>query len=255
MTADPAFAVATAPCLTDKALLDAWEGAAHRLPPERALAVVACAVGADARAALARWPVGRRDAALLDIHAGTFGDTLDAVTACPACGEPLEVACRIGELRAGFAPVEGEAELRAAGHRVAFRAVRAGDLADAATADDAGQARRGLAERCVLGAWDEAGDPVAPTALPDTVVDALDDALAAHDAQADLRLALACPECGCEWRVALDVADFVWRRVQVRAQALLGSVAALAAAYGWAEPDILAMSPTRRALYLRIAEG
>jgi hypothetical protein len=41
--------------------------------------------------------------------------------------------------------------------------------------------------------------------------------------------------------------------MDARARALLAEVHSLARAYGWTEPEILALSPQRRAAYLEMA--
>jgi hypothetical protein len=237
--------------LTDQGLIGAWEVGASRPPAERALAILAQAIG-PSEAPLGSWPVGRRDAALLDVHAGTFGERLDACIACPKCSEPLELALRAGELRAGSAEPGEEHELEAAGHRVAFRPATGDDLVACGRADPA-DARRAIVERCVTGAWDVDGAPVPARELPEPAIDALDEAMGERDPQAHLRLALTCSECDHAWATALDVAAFVWREVEWCAQSLLGEVAALAAAYGWDEGSVLALSPARRRTYLELA--
>ncbi len=51
----------------------------------------------------------------------------------------------------------------------------------------------------------------------------------------------------------LDIGRFLWREVSVAARRMLAEVHLLASAYGWAERDILALCPVRRAAYLELA--
>jgi hypothetical protein len=81
-------------------------------------------------------------------------------------------------------------------------------------------------------------------------VAALATRIAELDPQADLHLALACGACEHRWTAPLDVADLVWRRVDARARSLVADVAALAAAFGWTEGEILGLSAERRRVYL-----
>jgi nucleotide-binding universal stress UspA family protein len=79
---------------------------------------------------------------------------------------------------------------------------------------------------------------------------AADRAIAEAAERSELSTHLTCADCGAEWTETLDVPAFVWAEVEAAAVGLLTDVAELAAAYGWAERDILAMSPARRSAYL-----
>ena len=245
-------AVAVSPRLTEAALLAAWEDGLRRRPPDRALAVVGRA--APSEDGLEGWPVGRCDAALLDVHEATFGGSFDGVTGCPECGEPLELSFAVRELRARHAAGgEGPAgRIEAGGCAIAFRFPTTADLRAAAAATDAAAAERVLLERCVVSA-ERDGRPVPASELGAEAVEMLDRRLAELDPQSDLRITPTCPECRHRWTVGLDPADFVWREVDARARELLADVAALAAVYGWTETEVLAMSPARRAAYLELA--
>ena len=50
----------------------------------------------------------------------------------------------------------------------------------------------------------------------------------------------------------MNAGDVLWSELQSRAERLLLDVDALARAYGWTEPEILALSSTRRAAYLQL---
>ena len=89
--------------------------------------------------------------------------------------------------------------------------------------------------------------------LPPAVTEELGRRLAAADPQAELRLQLRCPECGAERPAEVDPAAFVWRELDDRARSTLAEVASLAAAYGWSESEVLALSRERRRAYLELA--
>ena len=78
------------------------------------------------------------------------------------------------------------------------------------------------------------------------------DGMSAADPQADVELALACQSCGATWSAPFDIAGFLWAEIHAWAQQLLRDVHLLARAYGWREPDVLALSPVRRNLYLEL---
>ena len=78
--------------------------------------------------------------------------------------------------------------------------------------------------------------------------------LAAADTDADLGVDLSCVACGHDWRAAFDVAEHVWSDVDTAARRLLLDVHRLACAYGWREPDVLALSAARRHYYLELVD-
>src|SRR5829696_1148134 len=147
------------PRLSDPALLAAWEAGAQRNPAERALALAAAGVPAPEGQQVGRWSPGQRDALLLELRAATFGDRLDGLVACPACDEQLEVTVHADDLRA--------------------------------EAGDPGAERELLVEGCVVDA-ERGGELVPAGSLPEAAVTALGAAMAGHDPQADIRLALTC---------------------------------------------------------------
>jgi hypothetical protein len=61
-----------------------------------------------------------------------------------------------------------------------------------------------------------------------------------------------CPTCETSWQATLDIVEFIWAEIDVRARRLLWEVHTLAAAYGWSESETLLLSPARRALYVEM---
>src|SRR5438128_1890760 len=80
-------------------LLDLWEHAAGESLAERALRLLAAACPEWGHEAIARLPIGRRDAQLLELRRGTFGDEIVGTTTCPQCDERLEAAVAADSLR------------------------------------------------------------------------------------------------------------------------------------------------------------
>src|SRR5579885_3691012 len=80
-------------------LLRAWEQGTGRDADERALILLAAALPGATPDALARLPIGRRDAALLALRERVFGPRLVARAACPACGEHLEMDFSVGDIQ------------------------------------------------------------------------------------------------------------------------------------------------------------
>lgn len=239
--------------VVSRALLDAWERGLAGPPHARAAALVAAARPGDDRDALARMPLGRRDAALLELRAREIGGRVEGVATCDACGEDMELEFDLADVHAP--PPESPAlGIARDGYEVAFRLPDGRDVAAAAGCDGVDDARAELLRRCVTSVRRDGRD-VDARALPETVRAAVAAAMAAADPQADVELAVECPACAAPASVPFDAASFVWLEVDARARRALRDVHALASAYGWREDEILSLSPARRALYLEMVEG
>jgi hypothetical protein len=86
------------------------------------------------------------------------------------------------------------------------------------------------------------------------VIESLIERIAERD-QAEIRIALTCPDCGYRWNELFDIVSFFWTEIDAWARRLLREVHVLASAYGWNEHDILSLSPVRRQIYLALAEA
>jgi hypothetical protein len=238
--------------LSASELLSVWELGLEQAPAERALALLATACGVPP-AALAGLPIGQRDAGLLTLREWTFGPRLSCHVTCPGCSQQLEISFDAAEIRTDAA-VETECRLTKDGYDVRFRPPNCGDLVALAGESDPGRHRQFLFERCLLEA--RHGDqPVPADALGAEVVDAMADGMAQADPQADVRRPISCAACGQSWRTVFDIGSFFWIEIDAWARRILREVHALASAYGWAERDILALSPRRRQLYLEMVGG
>lgn len=243
---------------TSSELLQVWENGVDRAPSERVLALLALALPELGYAGLARCSIGRRDELLLALRERLFGSELTSVAHCPACDAVLETHWHADDLRAGARPAQAAQpalEWVTPAYRIAFRLPTTEDMLaltdSAAIAGTAGW-RLGLLARCVSSACVE-GVPVALEALPEEALAALEAGMAQADPMADIEVALQCPACAHDWSVTFDIAAFLWRELHTWAQHLLVEVHKLASAYGWAEADILAMSPGRRMLYVEMS--
>ncbi|MCW3846505.1 hypothetical protein OF829_04590 [Sphingomonas sp. LB-2] len=223
----------------DGAVLDWWERARTLPPLERALHLLALFVDAGAEA-IADWPIGRRDRALLAARAMLIGPEICATAACPACGTEVEAAFDAAAIAVDD-PAENEAALESG---IRLRAATSRDLALALASPEP---RLALAQACVVAGaprkrgWSEALLAEAAAALQ------------ALDPQADIRLRLTCTECAAPWSAPLFVEPFLWREMAGWARARFDEVDRLARAYGWREADVLALSPQRRRTYLALA--
>ncbi|HEV7518235.1 MAG TPA: phage baseplate protein [Thermoanaerobaculia bacterium] len=237
-------------------LLEVWDRGTDQAPAERALALLAGACPEVPQEDLAGWSIGRRDGLLLDLRERTFGPDLVSVASCPGCGERLETAFRVVDIRVEPpAAGSGPFELTADGWTVRFRLPNSLDLAALTpSASTAGDGRELLLGRCAL-AVEHEGRPASAAELPEEVVRALAERMEQLDPQADVRIALGCPACGRRWASVFDILEFFWSEIAAWAERTLCEVHLLAAAYGWREPDVLALSARRRQAYLRLVGG
>lgn len=238
--------------LTAQEVLSAWEAGRHRPPVDRALLLLAKACPAESWDALARLPIGQRDAQLLTLREWTFGPNLVSVARCPACGERLELNFTVDDVRTEAASsLDEDLSLSVAGYAVRFRLPNSEDLMALAGTSEEEEARRHLLGRCLLAAHRDEGEVLADE-LPPDVTEAVVRQMSEADPQANVYSALHCPSCAHAWQVAFDIVAFFWAELETWAYRTLREVHMLARAYGWREADILALSPWRRQFYLAI---
>ncbi|RMB80843.1 hypothetical protein [Streptomyces shenzhenensis] len=230
-------------------LLDTWEAGLAEAPAGRALLLHRTArPDVDART-LPALPVGRREADLLALRRALFGERMQVRLECRSCGQDMEFDLDAGEFaRSATGPREPVVRLTESGWEVEFRLPGPADLTAAARAADP---RAALLARCLLSAARD-GTPASADALPAPVQRRLAEAVEAADPAADLTLDVGCPECGAGIRAELDIASYLWTELDSWARELLLDVHLLATAYGWSEPEILALSPLRRRYYLEL---
>ncbi|MDT8760904.1 hypothetical protein MZO42_19565 [Sphingomonas psychrotolerans] len=240
------------PAPDPSAILDVWERGL-RQPLQRQVVALLAAVTGSSEADIVALPLGARDAILLDLREQLFGIDLATVTACPSCSEQLEAGFSLDQVRTPALPA-GEADLIAmvAGREIRFRPPATADLLAIPAGADAAAVRTILLERCVT-ARDTDGTRLAPDALPASAIPPIIEGMARADPQAVVELRLTCAACGHGFVAIFDIAAFLMREIHGWARQMLRDIDSLARAYGWREADILALSPTRRQVYVEMA--
>jgi hypothetical protein len=233
-------------------LLSAWEEASSYPPVYRAVSLLAAAWPERPAGEWARLRLGARDGALLDLQDALFGADLETTAVCPQCGERVEMAFTTAQVRAPKCEVE-RLTVEHDGYLVDCRLPNSEDLLGLPQTT-AETARAALLARC-LERVQQDGKPIVPEALPPPVIEAIAGAMAEADPQADVLVAIECPICGHRWSTNFDITSYLWRELQEWAHQTLRDVHALASAYGWSEHEVLALSPSRRRLYLEMVEG
>lgn len=242
------------PALAGIQLLALWERAAGRHPIDRAVDTIAAAFPDFDVESIRLLPLGERDIALLKVRRATVGDTLEARAACPTCDAEVELAVSCMDLVSGHEPTLTTWTLTEQGYRLVLRPLNSLDAAAAATATNPDAARSVLLARAVVEAT-RGRHAVDAAELPTSVVDEISRSLGERDPGADLVLEFRCPDCKSNWSDSLDVASFVTAELSAAGRRLLGEIDLLARAYGWPEPDILALGDARRAAYVALVMG
>jgi len=247
-----------------------WEAGTTRHPVDRALLALAAALPEVPPAALADWPLGRRNHALASLFSRCFGPGLHGSLVCRHCDENLEFNLNaqalagetMDDVAAGskVGPAEGQDAWptsldvcdRASGPVLvngrSFRVPSSRDLVLAVATGEAESGAARMASNCLL-----AGDP--PAEWSEDELSAIGEKLAQADPLAEIQVAVCCPGCRQEWQEPLDLVAFLWSEIEARARWMLHTVHTLASAYGWSEADILALSDHRRAIYLELAQA
>lgn len=237
--------------LSAKALLAVWEQGIGLPPFRRALLLLEAACPDEEPAALS---IGRRNARLLDLREALFGSALYCLTACPACGESLELNLDSRDFRdestRGSPPGE-VLSLATHGYAVEFRLPNSLDLVALNQGRAPAPLRTELLERCSLSVR-QGEQSISVRDLPAEVMVAVAAKMAEADPESQLELELSCPACQHGWLSAFDITSFFWTEIHQWARRLLREIHILASAYGWAEADILAMTPLRRQIYLEL---
>lgn len=219
-------------------LLELWERGARCGMDERALHVLGVALPDCDVDTLARLDLGLRDWHLLRLRHAWFGPLMSAHGMCPHCGGEIEVELDARSLQDAEPPAQAPLHVDAEGRR--YRLPNSRDLIAVVGMVDVDAAADALFAACCLDG--------AEASVPART--GVEEGLSALACERGIVLDLCCEACGESWNWRFDPAAFVWEEIDDRAHALLDEVHLLAAAYGWTEPDVLALGPARRSAYL-----
>lgn len=234
--------------LSDADVMRAWELGLRASPARRAISLLAVACDRSEET-LGTLTPGERDARLIAARRSTFGDAMECVAPCPACGERLEFMVDAATLMpdgASYVADTRPATLADAEYRVVVHVPTLRDL-ERLVLNGAHSALEG----CVLEAH-RAEISIDAAELPTSLVNAIDARLAAADPAAVTELAMKCPACEHDWAQLFDIVSFFRAEVTARAERLFAEVHILACAYGWSEATILGLGSSRRARYLEL---
>lgn len=240
---------------TTAELLEVWENGLRQRPIDRALGLLEAVHPEQSAETLTKLSIGERDARLLRVRELFFGPSITSTTRCPRCAERLEWKSDVADLYVNEEnTTTTELCVEVESYRLKFRLPNSCDLAALSGSEErSNDRRRQLLERCLLEASTSEGESLRIAQLPEAVLQAMVQAMERADPQANLLIDLTCPACGHCWEGLFDVVSFLWAELNNWAERTLRTVHLLARAYGWREADILAISPTRRQIYLEMA--
>ncbi len=238
--------------LTTPELLQVWEYGLQYSQTDRALSLLQYASSTDDidPAALS---IGQRDVRLLQLRKWMFGSKLMNTAICPACGEKVEWENNINDfiLQQSHADASDGYHIAVDHYSIRFRLPVSADLRLLRSALSQEENEMILLRQCLLEMWKD--DTLCSVeALPQYVLDAVEQKIADEDAQADITVLLSCPACAHEWLSHFDIQTYLWTEINAWAKDLMQEVYVLAKHFGWSEHDILNMSPQRRQLYLQM---
>ena len=231
-------------------LLALWERALVHAPDERGVALL--------QATFDEFPstssLGTCNLRLAELHARLFGRELALTSHCPACATLAQFTgdCAALVATANTPAVPVVASLRVGEFLLEFRLPNTVDVKAASKYANVDEFARHLLERCILACACD-GEAMMASDLPTTVLDALSRHLEMLDPAASVSFAVTCPQCAVEWDARLDLAEALWRKLQVTAERFLLDIDILARTYGWTEGEVMSLSATRRAAYVQMA--
>ncbi|MFC8259266.1 hypothetical protein ACFUNF_16910 [Streptomyces sp. NPDC057291] len=236
-------------------LLATWEAGLAQHDSGRSLLLHRAARPGAGTDALLSMPVGEREADLFALRRALFGERMQVRVECAECGEAMEFDLDASLFGTRTRTPGGPLRVEEDGWAIEFRLPTVADLAAAGAVPDPDEARRLLMARCTLSAVRD-GEAVPherlAALLPEHVQRQLAETAAEADPASDVTLNVACPECGEATPAELDITSYLWNELDTWARDLMLDVHLLATAYGWSEPEILALSPLRRRYYLEL---
>lgn len=242
--------------LSASELLNIWEWGRNQPSWSKAIKLLASACSETSIDMLTQLSLGQRDAMLLTLREWTFGSQLVSQVTCPNCGEVLELNFDVADMRVASLSLEPAEKycLELADYEVSFRLPNSLDMITIAEHTQPEIAQEVLLERCILGAVSD-GECLPFQQLPSDVINAIITQMALVDPQANVPIDISCSTCNHQWQSLFDIVSFFWAEIHTWAFRVLREVHTLAVTYGWCEADILAMSPRRRQLYLKMVAG
>jgi hypothetical protein len=238
--------------LCNEEFLELWESGRPLHALDRALLAIQASFPESAEEKPADWPLGRRNQALAQLRTLYFGRQLQGWTVCAQCGEKLEFELDCGSM---LEPQQDHRPQTVQSRGRTFRLPTSRDLARIADVREVKAAVLHLLDSCRLNDAEERSGSNTNAAWSEEEIEELGEKMSLADPLAEIALSLECPVCKYACEEAIDLPAFLWAEVEARARRILQEVHVLASNYGWHESEILALSDTRRAMYLQMVQA
>jgi hypothetical protein len=239
--------------LSNADFLSLWERGRQLHPLDRGLLALHTAFSETRGESVADWPLGRRNRALVELRSSCFGSTLRCWTACPQCGEKIELNLA-ADVIVPHEEEDQQPHQTVTVNGETFRLPTSRDLARIAR-EMAHEPDPGAAAVHLLRACRVAEEPAAEKSWSEEELERIGESMAYADPLAEILLRFECPACLSKCSEALDPPTFLWAEVDALVRRLLLEVHTLASAYGWSEREILSLSDARRRLYLEMVQA
>jgi hypothetical protein len=208
--------------------------------------------------------VADRDFLLLKLRQLTFGSHVQAVQVCPACHQKMDLDFELDQVPVEVKEPPLQLSLQlitpAGGSHLESRAVRRVEFRLPVGADleylaglpqtSAEELADGLLERCLERVEGEPPSDSLSTMLDVQARREIEARMQAAAPAVDLEMDIHCPECGHTFELEFDLAAFFLEEIKLRRDQLYREVHILAVNYHWPESEILALTRSKRRLYL-----
>jgi len=244
--------------LSTTELFSVWEETLDQPLLSKTILLLSTACSVADNKTIATLSIGERDARLFLLREWMFGTRMFHTATCPACSEKMEWETATTDLRVqsfddNFSPKIFK--LSSKEFTIQYRLVNSLDIIQLLKSKiPAGNSKEILLQNCVEDVK-KSGKNYRKSKLPAEIINAVEEEMAKTDPQADVQLNLSCSACNHQWQVGFDIMSFFWTEINNWAQRLMHEIFLLARFFNWAEKDILAMSPRRRHLYLKMING
>ena len=244
--------------LTGELLLRAWDQGLNQHPVHQGFVMLALALPEDSLEQIADLSLAENNLLLLQLHAISFGSTLEAFATCSTCGAHLEVHLPVEELidHQHAATRSGPEEWTENGRLFCLRPLTSNDLLASLDAATSAEAEHLTLKRCIRvlpqldGSFVEMEEDQEEPPIPSPAF--LMERFERVNQAAELSCTVECVECSSRSTLDLNLAQFLFRLVERGAKRLLREIHDMAWAYGWSEEAILRMSAKRRSAYLEM---
>jgi hypothetical protein len=238
--------------ILERDLLAFWESGLNKSLIERSLLLVSLSHPAYEINQIAAMPIGKRDVHLLEIREKFFGPIFESTADCPKCSQKTEWEMNIDTLMAlPSSSLDNQLShsLEYNGNHIKFRLPNSTDIIEVMAPGKGISKEEELLRRCI--------EPDSlPSAfsheLPEDLISAIAQKIEVLDPQADMTIAISCPECGHNWEMTFDIMSYLWAELDDWATNLMHDIYLLAKNFGWSENDILEMGSFRRGLYIKM---